>query len=97
VMEMERRAQFDFTSESDPTILRVSVYAITDYSGEPIETEEMEPEWHAIDKIPFEKMWKDDIHWLPRFLNGETLSGTFLFDDLEDPDAELLEFTLEAV
>jgi hypothetical protein len=28
----------------------------------------MKPEWFDIEKIPYDKMWDDDIIWLPRVL-----------------------------
>ena len=94
---LEHRAQFEFVSDADPTVLRVHVFFVDGYEGELRETEEMRPKWFSHDEIPFGEMWADDIYWLPRFLKGERLRGTFYFDDLDDPDAELLDFTLETV
>ena len=94
---VEKRAEFDFRSAANSLVLQVHVYAVLEHSGEPQETGEMRPQWFRHKDIPFDAMWKDDIHWLPRFLAGEQLRGSFLFDDLDDPDAELLEFTLESV
>jgi len=37
------------------------------------------PVWCARDEIPFDEMWDDDRHWLPRILAGEVLRGDFLF------------------
>ena len=36
-------------------------------------------EWHDIDKIPFERMWQDDFHWLPLVLKGKRLKAVFHF------------------
>ena len=91
---LEQRAVLDFKSEADPVTLRVHVFAVTDAEGEPQETEEMRPQWFARDAIPYDRMWSDDIHWLPKFLEGESFTGTFWFDDLADADAELLRHDL---
>ncbi|MEK7504190.1 MAG: hypothetical protein AAB550_01680 [Patescibacteria group bacterium] len=42
--------------------------------------EEMKPQWFDIDKIPYDKMWVDDIYWLPKALDGQKLRGRFVFD-----------------
>ena len=56
-------------------------YIATKYSGEPIESDEMRPEWFDFDKIPYDNMWTDDIYWLPRVLLGEKLKCYFTFDE----------------
>lgn len=60
---------------------RVYVFFVESWENEPIETEEMNPKWHHIDSLPFEEMWIDDRHWLPRVLNGEKLKATFTFNE----------------
>ena len=51
--------------------------------GEPVETEEMRPRWFALSEIPYEKMWSDDILWLPLFLKGISFLAYFHFDAQE--------------
>ena len=63
--------------------LRGFVFYAEDYEGEMVETDEAEPFWCDIKRIPLDKMWADDELWLPRMLNGEKLSGRFIFDDEE--------------
>lgn len=70
----------DFKFESDEKILEVHIFKITDFSGDPIETEEMKPQWFNIKDIPFSQMWSDDIHWLPLLIDGKKFTGKFLFD-----------------
>jgi 8-oxo-dGTP diphosphatase/2-hydroxy-dATP diphosphatase len=55
------------------------VYFSESWTGEPAESDEMKPEWFALDQIPFEAMWPDDPFWLPRVLNGELLRAAFVF------------------
>lgn len=33
-----------------------------------------------MDSIPYEKMWEDDIHWLPEAIKGNYIDGKFIFD-----------------
>lgn len=47
----------------------------------PVETEEMKPEWFAINAIPYESMWKDDIYWLPKVLAGESIRAKCVLDE----------------
>jgi len=58
----------------------VHLFLVEDYDGEPEETEEMKPKWYHVDDIPYEKMWVDDIHWLPLFLDGKEIKGNFVFN-----------------
>ena len=70
--------EFEFKSNSE--IMEVNVYKAEKFSGEPVETEEMKPQWFHVDEIPFEEMWPDDKHWMPLFLKGKKFKGKFLFD-----------------
>lgn len=45
------------------------------FSGEPVETEELAPEWFPADALPFERMWEDARYWVPRALAGEVLNA----------------------
>lgn len=60
--------------------MRVHVFRATVFAGDPQETDEMRPQWFAFADVPYPTMWPDDIHWLPKFLTGETIRGTFRFD-----------------
>jgi len=64
---------------ADGKHLVVHTFFVRNWEGEPVETEEMRPEWFAYDAIPYEKMWADDPHWLPRALKGEKLTGVVSF------------------
>ena len=59
----------------------VVIFLVRRWSGEPQETEEMRPQWFRFADIPYEQMWPDDRHWLPRVLAGERLSGEFYFNE----------------
>lgn len=62
-------------------ILQVHVFKSTQFDGEPVETEEMKPQWFSVSAIPFDKMWSDDIHWFDYFLNDKNFKAWFYFDE----------------
>ena len=64
----------------------VHVFTADTWAGNPIETDEMKPEWFDIENIPFSKMWTDDPHWLPHVLAGKFVTATFAFS----PDESIL-------
>jgi 8-oxo-dGTP diphosphatase len=44
-----------------------------------METDEAKPFWMGTDQIPYERMWADDVHWMPRLLAREKFRGWFEF------------------
>lgn len=60
--------------------LHVHAFLCIEWTGKPIETEEMAPKWFAIDSIPYEEMWADDPYWLPLVLQGKKLACEFHLD-----------------
>ena len=62
----------------------VHIFTVRDWTGEPIETEEMRPQWFRISEIPYASMWKPDEFWLPYVLSGKRIKGRFMFS----PDGE---------
>ncbi len=63
--------------------LRGFVYTAEAFEGELIETDEAEPFWCEMDRIPYDKMWADDELWLEKALSGVSISGRFIFDEDE--------------
>ena len=53
----------------------------TEWEGEPAESDEADPFWCDLDKIPWDKMWSDDINWLPNALKGKLQRGRYIFDE----------------
>lgn len=56
------------------------VYVINEWEGEVVETEEMRPEWHAINAIPFDRMGQADPLWIPQVLQGKRVKAEFFYD-----------------
>ncbi|RMF00282.1 MAG: 8-oxo-dGTP diphosphatase [Alphaproteobacteria bacterium] len=80
VTEAMLAGRFRFVELNGPQWLGF-VFLASLYEGEPRETEEADPFWCPVTALPFDQMWEDDRHWLPRLLEGERLEGDFLFDD----------------
>jgi len=58
----------------------VYLFLVEEYEGEPKESDEAYPLWFSLDKIPYERMWEDDKHWLPLVMKGKSLQGDFWFE-----------------
>ncbi|MDB5259187.1 MAG: mutt: mutator mutT protein [Candidatus Taylorbacteria bacterium] len=62
------------------------VYIARVWKGEPVESEEMAPQWYPSTAIPYGNMWIDDEFWLPQVVAGKKISAEFWFQK-ENPDA----------
>lgn len=60
---------------------RVHVYVTDSWTGDIVETEEMNPEWFSVETIPYDTMWPDDIFWLPKVLGGLFVEAKFSFGE----------------
>jgi len=77
---LEKVAHLTFAFPDGSTDILTHVYLTREWDGEPIETDEMAPQWFALDDIPYTKMWQDDRYWLPHVLDGKKLTARFAFD-----------------
>ncbi|MEK7108993.1 MAG: 8-oxo-dGTP diphosphatase [Patescibacteria group bacterium] len=77
----EPRGAIHFSFEGKPDWERlVHVFLAEKWAGEPVESDEMVPEWFALDAIPYDRMWIDDKHWLPLVLEGKAIDAEFHFE-----------------
>lgn len=82
VLQLDKVAELDFYFPSNlEWNQKVTVFLVTKWESEPIESEEMAPKWFNINSIPFESMWPDDIYWLPQVLGGKKVRAEFLFGE----------------
>ena len=88
-LDMQKRGiiNFIFDEEGNPFSgkpqVELHIYSVTEFEGEPTETNEMLPTWFSYDAIPYGKMWPDDQYWLPLVLKGKFFKGTFYLKDTE--------------
>ena len=57
----------------------VEIFTCDDWAGEAAESAEIRPEWFPVAALPFDRMWDDAPHWLPRVLAGERIRATFSY------------------
>jgi 8-oxo-dGTP diphosphatase len=57
----------------------VHAFLTTAWEGEVAESDEVIPRWFPVEAIPYDSMWQDCRHWLPRVLAGERLRAHFSF------------------
>jgi hypothetical protein len=61
----------------------MNIFEVTDYDGEPEETDEMRPQWFKKNEVPYHEMWPNDREWLQMFFEGKDFSGEVLFSSKE--------------
>ncbi|MBN2443787.1 MAG: 8-oxo-dGTP diphosphatase [Spirochaetales bacterium] len=70
-----------------------SVFVADDYRGEMTETDEAIPYWFSLSEIPYDRMWEDDLLWLPMVLAGTAIKGYFVFEDDRMLSNKIIEVT----
>lgn len=80
--DLKKVAELTFTFPHRPDFNQVvHTYITENWSGEPIESEEMKPEWYKSENIPFDTMWPDDKFWVPHMIEGKLIKGAFTFGE----------------
>lgn len=82
--DLEHRAITRFRFGDEREILEVHIFACSSFRGTPKETDEMHPQWFSSARIPYDGMWPDDVHWLPKLLAGERFQAYFGFAGYDD-------------
>lgn len=62
-------------------IWKVYVYSTSIFNGTIQSSPEGELKWFHIEDIPYDKMWLDDIYWLPLLLEDREFAGDFYFNE----------------
>ncbi len=76
-LELKGYLYFKFT---DGLTMKGWVYTTNSFSGEMLESDEAIPFWENIMNIPYDKMWEDDLVWIPQMLKGRYFRAYFKFD-----------------
>lgn len=86
---LARVASLTFLFPAHPSWdMNVEIFTTADWAGEVAESDEIKPQWFPVAALPFDRMWQDAAHWLPRVLAGERLTATFTYaGDNESIDA----------
>lgn len=88
-----------FYEKTDPSFgHHAHIFLAEKWEGKPLETEEMRPQWFAIQAIPYNDMWVDDPHWLPLMLDGKLFEASFTLDgdELVSHDVKIVNRLTEA-
>lgn len=93
-LRFDKRGILNFEFEGDPVLLEVHVFRVTQFEGEPEETEEMKPRWFSLDDIPYDEMWPADRYWIPLLLAEKKFLGMIKFGQ---DKRTLLDYQIQAV
>lgn len=58
-----------------------SVFVGRRFAGDPVASDELDPEWFALADVPYDQMWDDAKRWLPGVLAGGSVRRTFVFGE----------------
>lgn len=94
--DLEKVAELDFRfpfAQGKNWDQIVNVFITRNWNGIPKETDEMSPKWFGMNEIPYDKMWGEDLHWLPPVLQGKKIKAwvTFKKDNDTFQDLEIKE------
>ena len=76
----EKRMELHFQFLSGYSLYGEAFFADR-WEGEIAPSPEADPFWCDLDAIPYDRMWEDDLYWLPQALEGKKLRGYFIFDE----------------
>lgn len=76
-----------FTFNADPDGgMCAHIFTTSDVTGTPQHSDEIAVSWTPVAAIPYERMWPDAAHWLPRVLAGDVINIEFIYS----PDSRTL-------
>lgn len=80
-LSLEKRAELTFKFIKTGKVIVSHVFWCEKFKGQPRETGEMKPFWFDFNKIPYHKMWPDDLFWMQTFLADKKFKAEFEFLD----------------
>ncbi len=73
------KLDFYFGHDQEPDWI-VHVFSSRNFEGNLKSSTEGSVRWFAIEALPYEEMWPDDVAWVPLLLLGKRFQGRFYFD-----------------
>jgi ADP-ribose pyrophosphatase YjhB (NUDIX family) len=77
--DLVKVAEIDYKEDKGEWM--VYVFTASKFDGNPQESEEMQPKWFNLDKIPYKEMWENDKLWLEKVFNNEKFKAIFWHDN----------------
>lgn len=78
-----------FYEKTDPSFgHHAHIFVADKWKGEPVESDEMRPQWFAYDDIPYDDMWDADRLWLPHVLNNQLFEGVITSNNWQIGDGD---------
>ena len=87
---LEKRMELHFQFTSGYSLYGEAFFCYS-WEGKEKSSNEADPFWCDLDKLPWENMWEDDRRWLPLALAGKKYRGYYVFDDDKMLSEELIE------
>lgn len=79
VKRLAKKGEIVFVLTQEETIVSMHTFLVTDWENDPVDSEEMKPEWFAVDSVPYGQMWKADEEWLPIILSGKKIKAKYTY------------------
>ncbi len=80
VTDLEKAGVVTFEFEDDTASAEAHIFRSCNFTGEPLETDEMKPQWFDENSLPLEQMWTSDTYWIPLLLAGKKFKASFWYD-----------------
>lgn len=77
--DIQKVAVLAFHFNEDTPVFLMHTYLTRLWSGEAKETDEMLPQWHALNAVPYDEMWDADRVWMKEILEGKKLAARVFF------------------
>lgn len=77
---IEKKGVVVFHNAKDNWTAEVHVFTTDNFTGEPVESDEMAPRWFKVGELPLDKMWRADKEWVPEVFKPGRFEGEFFYD-----------------